>query len=191
MIYYLMGKSATGKDTIYKKLREAFPDWQEVVSYTTRPIRDGERDGVEYHFISDEEMDAFQKEGKVIELRSYDTVYGRWRYGMLDDGQIEPKSAKNYLMIGTLEGYEGMLRHFGAASLTPIYIEVPDAIRKERAKEREMKQKIPKLQEMQRRYEADERDFSEEKLRRAGIVKRYENVELDKCIHEIIKDTRA
>lgn len=44
---------------------------------------------------------------------------------------------------------------------------------------------------MRRRFEADEADFSEEKLARAGIVKRYKNIELESCIDEIIKDTGA
>lgn len=48
-IFYVMGKSASGKDTIYKKLLERFPGLKTVVTYTTRPIRDGETEGVEYH----------------------------------------------------------------------------------------------------------------------------------------------
>ena len=46
-IFYVMGKSASGKDTIYKKLLERFPGLKTVVTYTTRPIRDGETEGVE------------------------------------------------------------------------------------------------------------------------------------------------
>ena len=41
MIYYLFGKSASGKDTIYKRLKTLHPDWKEVTPYTTRPIREG------------------------------------------------------------------------------------------------------------------------------------------------------
>lgn len=48
-IFYVMGKSASGKDTIYKELRERIPELKTVVLYTTRPIRDGETEGVEYH----------------------------------------------------------------------------------------------------------------------------------------------
>ena len=57
MIYYLFGKSASGKDTIYKRLKALHPDWKEVTPYTTRPIREGEREGVEYHFVTDQRMD--------------------------------------------------------------------------------------------------------------------------------------
>lgn len=48
-IFYVMGKSAAGKDTIYKELVRRFPEYGTVRMYTTRPIRDGEQEGVEYY----------------------------------------------------------------------------------------------------------------------------------------------
>ena len=50
-IYYVMGKSASGKDTIYKRLVKELPELGTVRMYTTRPIRDGETNGVEYIFL--------------------------------------------------------------------------------------------------------------------------------------------
>ena len=47
-IFYIMGKSASGKDTIYKELIEKMPKFHSIVPYTTRPMREGEKDGVEY-----------------------------------------------------------------------------------------------------------------------------------------------
>ena len=52
-IFYVMGKSASGKDTIYKQLHARMPELKTVRMYTTRPIRDGETDGVEYFFVDD------------------------------------------------------------------------------------------------------------------------------------------
>jgi len=49
-IFYLMGKSSSGKDTIFKELQGEVAT---IVPYTTRPIREGERDGVEYHFTDE------------------------------------------------------------------------------------------------------------------------------------------
>ena len=65
-IYYMMGKSSSGKDTIYKELLERMPMLGTLILYTTRPKRDGEQNGVEYFFISDEEMENFRREGKII-----------------------------------------------------------------------------------------------------------------------------
>ena len=54
-IYCIMGKSSSGKDTIYKKLVEDPKlSLKRIVPYTTRPMRAGERDGIEYYFCSEE-----------------------------------------------------------------------------------------------------------------------------------------
>ena len=103
-IYVLMGKSATGKDTIYKKIIErAELHLQEVVTYTTRPIRKNETEGVEYHFVDKEFFDKCKEKNNIIEYRMYNTVHGTWYYFMVNDGQIDLQSEKKYIIIGTLE----------------------------------------------------------------------------------------
>lgn len=189
MIYYLFGKSASGKDTIYKRLKDLHPTWKEVTPYTTRPIREGEREGIEYHFVTDQKMDQFERDGQIIEERIYQTVYGPWRYATVDDGQILLGQNEDYLMIGVLRSYVSTRDYFGAENVFPIYIEVPDDIRLARARAREMREANPKLAEMMRRFEADNADFSEDNLAAAGISKRYLNLDLEKCIEEINQDT--
>ena len=110
-IFYLMGKSASGKDTIYKKIKEQMPELKTIVIYTTRPIREGEKEGVEYHFVDDDKLQEFQNAGKVIELREYNTVHGIWKYFTVNDGQFDAED--NYIAIGTLESYKGMREHLG------------------------------------------------------------------------------
>lgn len=185
-IYYIMGKSATGKDTVYKELLKARPDLKTVVPYTTRPIRDGERDGVEYYFSTQEQLEEMRSLGKVIELRTYQTVLGPWSYFTVDDGQFDLQGGSSYLMIGTLESYEKMVEYFGRAALVPLYIEVPDGRRLLRSLEREEHQKNPNYRELCRRYLADEADFSEENLARLQIHKRFQNQELERCLLEIL-----
>ncbi len=72
--YYLMGKSSSGKDTLYKELKKRFPGLRQVILYTTRPVRDGERDGVEYHFVPAETAGAFRR-GRQAD-RAADVSYG-------------------------------------------------------------------------------------------------------------------
>jgi guanylate kinase len=189
MIYYLFGKSASGKDTIYKHLMKLHPEWKEITPYTTRPIREGEAEGVEYHFVTDNKMAEFRQNGKIIEERTYQTSYGPWTYGTVDDGQIDISSSYNYLMIGVLQSYISTRDYYGKDNVMPLYIEVPDEIRLERAKQREMLENTPRLDEMMRRFKADNLDFSEDKLINAGITKRYQNIILEDCLNEIIKDT--
>ena len=67
-IIYFMGKSASGKDTIYRKVKEKLnPSPKEIILYTTRPIRDHEENGREYFFVTDSEIDKMENEGKIIE----------------------------------------------------------------------------------------------------------------------------
>ena len=160
-IFYVMGKSASGKDTIYKELRERIPELKTVVLYTTRPIRDGETEGVEYHFTTAERLGDFRREKRLIEERTYQTVYGPWSYFTVDDGQICLDRKDSYLMIGTLESYEKMRGYFGENGLVPVYIEVDDGVRLERALQREKGQKEPKYKELCRRFLAAEEDFKE------------------------------
>lgn len=187
-IFYLMGKSASGKDTIYKKVKEQMPELKTIVIYTTRPIREGELNGREYHFVDDDKLMELQEAGKVIELREYNTVHGIWKYFTADDGQFDGED--NYLAIGTLESYVQLRDYFGQERLVPIYVEVEDGLRLERALARERMQATPKYEEMCRRFLADAADFSVENLKEAGITRKFSNIDMDKCVGEIILGIR-
>ena len=101
-IYYLMGKSASGKDHIYEHLiQETALDLKPFVLYTTRPIRSGEQDGREYFFVDEKRLSELREAGKIIEERMYSTVQGPWYYFTADDGQIDLVK-HDYLGIGTL-----------------------------------------------------------------------------------------
>lgn len=183
-IYYIMGKSCSGKDTLYRRLTERHPELKVIVPYTTRPIREGERDGVEYFFVDQKKLEKMRSAGKIIELRAYNTVYGVWNYFTADDGQIDLVKY-SYVVIGTLVSYKAMRDYFGSDALIPIYIEVEDGMRLERAIGRERAQEKPQFEEMCRRFLADAKDFSEENLKKAGIKKRFVNEDMDRCLEEI------
>ena len=178
-IYCIVGKSSTGKDTIFKMLlQEKELHLKMIVPYTTRPIRAGEQDGVEYYFCDDQKVEELEQAGKIIELRVYNTVYGVWKYFTVDDGQICLEQ-QDYLVIGTLEAFVKMREYYGSEKVIPIYIEVEDGLRLQRALDRERMQDVPKYTELCRRFLADDADFSEEKLKDAGIVERFQNIELN------------
>lgn len=183
-IFYLMGKSASGKDTLYKWILKENPGLKTVILYTTRPMRNGETDGVEYHFTSNERIHDFEREGKLIELRTYQTVLGPWIYATVDDGQIDLGHC-DYLVIGTLESYEKMRQYFGNDVMVPLYIDVDDGIRLTRALKRERKQQAPKYKELCRRFLADDEDFSRENLEKCGISRFFNNENLEVCLREI------
>ena len=183
-IYCVMGKSSSGKDTVYKKLKEQYKEFRLIVPYTTRPIREGEKDGVEYYFVDPEQFRAMKEDGKVIESRSYNTKCGIWTYFTADDGQID-LSAADYLLIGTLVSYQALREYFGEEAIVPVYLEVEDGPRLARALERERRQEKPKYAEMCRRFLADEEDFSEENLIKSGITERFGNEDFTECLNKI------
>lgn len=184
-IVCLMGKSSTGKDTIFQELlADKELGLQVIVSYTTRPVRAQETQGQEYFFVDEAEFQRLQNNGRVVEDRAYHTCHGIWRYFTVDDGKINLEK-QNYLVIGTLESYVKYREYFGEDKLLPILIELDDGERLRRALDRERAQDEPKYEEMCRRFLADSEDFSEEKIKTAGINVRFYNNKLDTCIQEI------
>ncbi len=183
-IFYLMGKSSSGKDSIFKKIKERIPELKNIILYTTRPIREGEQNGVEYHFVDENKLQELEKRGCVIEQRAYQTKHGIWKYFTADDGQVD-LSKYSYLVIGTLVSYQEMCKYFGKENMIPLYVEVEDGLRLSRALERERQQAAPKYAEMCRRFLADSEDFSEKNLQDAGITKRFQNLDFQKCVSEI------
>lgn len=187
-IFCLMGKSSSGKDTIFKRCRDDKElNLKPIVPYTTRPQRHNERQGVDYWFIDEHTMGEYNRLGKVIEQREYDTVNGKWYYATVSDGYID-LNKDNYLLIGTLPVYKSLQDFFGVESVVPLYIEVEDAIRLERALDRERNQQQPNYNEMCRRFLADSSDFCSSKLSDCGVFKRYYNDDLEKCIQVIKAD---
>ncbi len=184
-IFYILGKSSTGKDTIYKRiLGDESLHLKSVVLYTTRPIRDGEIPDVTYHFVDEETFTRLKEEGKIIEDREYHTMHGLWRYFTVHDQELDLEH-QDYLIIGVLSSYLSIRDHFGKDAVVPIYIEVDDGIRLQRALNREKRPENRKFTEMCRRYLADTEDFAEEKLQAAGITQRFVNDDLESCLDKI------
>ena len=184
-IYFLMGKSASGKDTMYNRLiNDRELGLKPYVGYTTRPVRAGEQEGVEYHFSTVSKMKEFEEQGKLIEKRVYHTVYGDWYYFSVESDEVDLDTG-DYLYIGTLESYVNMRRYYGKDKVIPIYLEVEDGLRLSRALKREMDQSAPGYAEMCRRFLTDSEDFSEEKLMKAGIDRRFDNTNMEDCLKTI------
>ena len=184
-LFYVIGKSATGKDTIFRELLEkADLGLKPLVLYTTRPMRAGEEQGVQYHFTDEAGLRKLETVGRVIELRSYDTVYGVWKY-FTADTEATDLAQQDYLGIGVLESYLALRDYYGAERVVPLYIEVEDGERLQRALDRERAQQEPKYAELCRRFLVDSEDFTEEKIAEAGIEKRFRNRDLKESIEEI------
>lgn len=183
-IFCIMGKSSSGKDTIYRKLlKDKKLALKKIITYTSRPMRDGEKEGVQYFFRTKDEMDAFEKQSRLVEKRVYHTILGDWYYFTVDDGQVEKDG--NYVIITTLDQFAKIRDYWKKDCVLPIYIEVDDGERLKRALRREMSQEKPQYEEMCRRFLADNKDFSKENLEAAKVDRVFENRTLTETVETI------
>lgn len=83
MIVILVGESASGKTTLARDLQQ-FEGFSQIVTYTTRPPRNGEQDGVDYHFITDEKFNVMIDNNEFVEHASY----RGWQYGTAINSKI-------------------------------------------------------------------------------------------------------
>lgn len=180
-----MGKSSSGKDSIFRELMKMYDGkLKTVVPYTTRPMRDGEENGDEYVFTDDKEFESLRSAGKIIEERSYHTIQGLWRYFTVNDGSFDDDT--DVMLIGTIDTYLSISRYFkDKKTVIPVYIECDDGERLIRAVNREKKRQEPQYRELCRRFLSDDEDFSEENLKKAGIDKSFLNDDLMRCVKEI------
>lgn len=146
---FLIGPSASGKTTLQEELETR--GFERIISYTTRPPREGEQDGVDYHFITDREFtDAFVGR-ELAAVRSYHTVFGVWRYAFAwSDLNRAVNSCAVIDPKGYSEIYNEVSNPFG------IYMDIPADVRKARLL---MRGDHPS--EIDRRLEADAEDFAD------------------------------
>lgn len=110
----LVGESASGKSSIEKYLVENY-GYNKIVSYTTRQPREGEVDGVDYHFISMEQFEALKEQGFFAE----NAQYNGWGYGIAKEDCTKDKVA-----VLTPHGLRQVTRLLGAHVIS-FYINVP------------------------------------------------------------------
>lgn len=146
----LMGKAGSGKDTILREVVKQNPDMHEVVSCTTRPPREGEVDGVNYHFLTGEQFGAKVLKNEMLEA----TCFNDWFYGTSFDSLD-----KNKVNIGVFNptGVESLKEYKNIHTIV-VWVEASDKNRLLRQLNRE---KDPDVNEIIRRFKADEIDFSD------------------------------
>jgi len=189
-IVVLMGASASGKDSIQKYIlkRSSF-NFKPIIMHTTRPIREGEVNGRDYYFCTEKEMNEYDEAKQIIEKRTYQTVYGDWHYFTVNAG-ID-LNRYNYLTLNTLNGLDAYLNYFKEENLVSILISIDDGERLLRAIKREMKEVVPKYDEVCRRFLSDSRDFSLEEIKKRPITATIDNGgDFSKTVEEVEKVLR-
>lgn len=169
MAIIFMGKTGSGKSTIAKEINSKYGH-DMAITYTTRPMRKGEIDGKDYHFISESKFEEKIKNGDFVEYVSYNTVHGKWYYG--SDKEVYKNN--NLIILNPLA-----LKQINNTLSNPfiVYLKLP---------EEEIMKRLEKrgdnMAEVKRRIEADRRDFAN--------IEEYATVTIDatKSIDSIVEE---
>lgn len=136
MLLILIGKSGSGKDAVMRELIASY-DFERIVSTTTRPMRVGEQEGRDYHYIGKEQFIEGINRGDFLEYRSYDTVFNvvldTWYYGS-PKMQLDP--SRNSVAIIDVQGAQDFISYYGKENCRIAELVVPNALREQRARER-------------------------------------------------------
>lgn len=142
----ILGKTCSGKSTIQKELIRI--GFEPLVTYTTRPPRDGEINGVDYNFMSEDEFLEKVKNEEFAEYTYYETLFGRWYYGSL-----KKDITSNKVVVLNPSGLY-QLKNDTNLDITSVYIDVNNKVLRRRLKSRGDNKK-----EYTRRLKADKNDF--------------------------------
>ena len=147
MIYVLLGQTNSGKTTLSNILR--LMGYPAITSYTTRPIRKGEKDGVDYKFICKNEYIFLSHSNLLISKfkAENDTEYG------IDIRDL--KKEKDCVVVLDPSGLRDLIERYGKNSVTSIYLKVPYEERKQRGEKRDK----DNYTELLRRLSSDKKDF--------------------------------
>ena len=168
MLTVIIGKSGSGKDTLRNILTEKW-GYEPILSVTTREPREGEKDGVDYHFVSNEEFERMLSTGEIFEYRAYESSKGNVCFG---SRKYDLDPDKNYVRVVDPAGAEKYLEIYGRSNCFVVNVSVPDGLRYVRALKREgidpatcEEDKMEHFQqEWFKRLEDDAKKFSPEKM---------------------------
>lgn len=153
----LLGKTASGKDTILNELVKKY-NYRKMITYTTRPMRKGEIQDKTYHFISDEEFLKKKEEGFFLEYNEFNTAESVWRYGSAKEDYINADD--NTIVILTPNGFKSLklwaVRNDIDLDIISIFVYANDETIRYRLKKRG-----DKKEEAERRLKTDKEDFKE------------------------------
>lgn len=145
-LYCLLGKSASGKSTVERLLEKK--GLKRIISTTTRPIREGEKEGVDYHYISKDEFKALTNKGCLLE----NTEYRQWHYCIDKNFNQIDLQKHDYVCVIEPHGYQQLIQNLGKENIVGIYIYVDDKERLLRSLHREIQ---PDCKEICRRFLSD------------------------------------
>lgn len=183
MIFCILGKSASGKDSIFKRLSN-HTLLQPIVTTTSRAIRSNEKEGVDYHYITEDDFETSINKCEFVEW----TIFNGWYYGTKWDEFIN--NSKHKLIVVNPQGLETMINRFGSCNVVGIVIHRKD---RDRLLSYLQRDENADVDEMIRRFSTDKHDF--DTLNKRLDILSFNNIhyventtgQFDKCIYEVEK----
>ena len=174
----LMGKTASGKNLVRDQLVEKY-HFSPIITYTTRPMRKGEKQDITYHFISTDEFIEKINNGFFAEWKDYVTNDGIWYYGTaLDD--IENADDMSVIIL-TPQGYRDIKEKLPDKKISCIYLyENIDTMKKRLSKRGD------DTKEVERRIKSDLEDFKNFESEADKIVYNNDGTDIDEVIKKIL-----
>lgn len=170
----LLGRSGVGKDSIRDELVNNH-QFNSILSYTTRPMRENEKQGVSYYYVSDEIFNGIE----FIEQTAYTVYNGEiWRYGTRKSDMLNDISKK--IVILNPEGVRNIARQIGRENLYVIEIVSPINLIEKRLIERG-----DNINEIKRRIQCDDVDFKDSKDFCDDTIINGENAKIEDLAAEI------
>ena len=176
----IIGKAGSGKDTIQNLLCERNKDFSKIVSYTTRAKRENEREGIDYHYITNDEFSEKILNGDMLEA----TYFNHWHYGTSKESLVDG------INIGVFnpDGYDCLIQTTDKdIKLIGFYIKASDKTRMLRQLNRETN---PDVSEIVRRYSADEEDFIDVEYMPGILSIDNDNRDIQDVVSEIEQNIR-
>ena len=171
----LFGPAGAGKDYILKKALEEIPQLHKPVLYTSRPMREGEVDGINYNFITAEEFSEKVVSGELIEA----SVFNHWGYGSSLDSYSKDKI--NILALGIDHLRDFIEFHSNEFEIYPVLVLASDKTRLLRQLNREAE---PNVNEIIRRFLSDKKDYEKIDLNHL-ILPNETNDQVSYCIERL------
>lgn len=184
MLTIIMGKTCSGKNAVVSELKKR--GWSQIVTYTSRPKRRGEKNRREYWYISEEDFSNKIESGYFAEWKSYDVNGKTWYYGSPVDEIVNASlDDKNNVIILTPQGVVDVLailkRHISNYQINIIYLYSNHNTILQRLKSRK-----DKNDSIERRMKADDKDFANATTLANKIVYNNTSDSISSVVNKII-----
>lgn len=177
MLVVLVGKSCSGKTKVQDELVKL--GWGRVVTYTSRPRRKGEKDGITYHYLPNEDFEQKIANGFFAEYKQYDVPEGKWYYGTAKEDLIDSSGKK--VIILTPQGVRDLKPILDDNTIVVYLYADIDTIRNRLVKRGDTRERIDD------RMARDSRDFKHFALETDRVVYNNEGDEVEEVAQKILK----